>query len=393
MRWLQKSEDQNPWGKKPDKQGPPDLEKAIKSFIGRKRGKKNIGNNGSSGGTPSDFNFPEFKWLISFFIIIAVVIWGLSGIYIVKPPEEAAVLRFGKYIDTVQPGMHWYPRFIDSITKVNVDTVDTVTLDKEMLTSKENIVHVSFAVQYHVGDIKDYLFNTTDPKHLLSQALDSSVRQVIGQSQLQDILTTNRKQITDKVETELTSLLDKYKAGIKINEVLMQPARPPEAVKDAFDDVIKAREDREKLQNEATSYANRIVPIAKGQAKRVLDEADAYKQGLILQAQGNIAQFNELLPIYEKSPKVVETQIYFDTLQKVFSNNKVFLVEGDGNNNLFYMSDNINQLTAPNDRGQNNTANNGSGVAPLKYKPVDSSSSNDLQRKQMQYLRWLEANQ
>ncbi len=393
MRWLQKSENQNPWGKKPDNQGPPDLEKAIKNFIGGKRNKKTAGKSGSSGGGSSDFNFPEFKWLISFFIIIAVVIWALSGIYIVKPPEEAAVLRFGKYIDTVHPGIHWYPRFIDSVTKVNVDTVDTVTLDKEMLTSKENIVHVSFAVQYHVGDIQDYLFNTTDPRHLLSQALDSSVRQVIGQSQLQDILTTNRKQITDKVEAELTSLLDKYRAGIKINEVLMQPARPPEAVKIAFDDVIKAREDREKLQNEASSYANRIVPIAKGQAQRILDEADAYKQGLILQAQGNIAQFNELLPIYEKSPEVVETQIYFDTLQKVFSSNKVFIVEGNGNNNLFYMSDNINQLSNMNVNGQNNDTSQGSGVAPLKYKPVNTTSSNDLQQKQMQYLRWLEANQ
>ena len=395
MGWLQKSEDKNPWGKKPENQGPPDLEKAIKNFLG---GKKNKNNSGSSGNSkkPShsgDFNFPEFKWLVSFFIIIAIVIWALSGIYIVKPPEEAAVLRFGKYIETVQPGLHWYPRFIEDIVTVNVDTVDTVTLDKEMLTSKENIVHVSFAVQYHVGDIKDYLFNTTGPKHLLSQALDSAVRQVIGQSELQNILTTSRQKITKQVRAELTALLNKYKVGIDINEVLMQPARPPEAVKDAFDDVIKAREDREKLQNEATSYANRVVPVAKGQAQRVLDEAQAYKERLILQATGDIAQFNELLPIYNTSPKIIESQLYFDTMQKVFMKNKIFLVEGDGNNNLFYLED--GSMSKAQNNGADKQIVNQGGI-PLRYQKsgtADSDKAPNLQNKQVQYLRWLEANQ
>jgi len=384
MGWLQKSENNNPWGKKPDKKGPPDLEKAIKNFLGGK--KNNNGKENNSGGS-SNINLPEFKWLVPFFIIIAIVIWALSGIFVVKPPEKAVVLEFGQYSKTVGPGMHWHPRFIESIIEVNVSKVDTVTLDKEMLTSKENIVHVSFAVQYHVGNVQNYLFNTVNPTELLSQALDSSVRQVIGQSELQNILTIDRKQITDKVQVELTSLLNKYQSGIEINEVLMQPARPPEAVKSAFDDVIKAREDREKLQNEAKSYANRIVPISKGQAKRTLDEANAYKQRLILQAKGDVAQFNALLPIYENSPEIIETQLYFKTMEKVFDKNKVFLVEGNGNNNLFYLPDDLNS-----ERNSNTTNGPENGIPPVPYKPSSNNSSN-LQKNQMQYMRWLEANQ
>lgn len=391
MRLLQKSNDNNPWGKKPDNQGPPDLEKAIKNFLGRKK-KKGSGNAGGGSGGPSDFNFPELKWLAVFFIAIAAIIWALSGIYIVNPPEEAAVQRFGKYVETVHPGMHWYPRFIETVTKVNVDTVDTVTLDREMLTSEENIVHVNFAVQYQVGDIKDYLFNTTNPKHLLSQALDSSVRQVIGQSKLQNILTVSRKEITQKVRKELTDLLDKYQAGIHINEVLMQPARPPEAVKHAFDDVIKAREDREKLQNQAHSYANRVVPKAKGQAKRVLDEAHAYKESLILQAKGDIAQFNQLLPLYEEKPRVIKNQLYFKTMQNVYANNKVFLTEGGGDKNLFFFDNGASSIMPVDKQGEQDNDQSKDSLSNSKtYQSHKNQSSQ--QSKNVEYLRWLEANQ
>ena len=405
MGWLQKSENKNPWGKKPDdNQGPPDLENAIKNFLGRKgkRGKRSgPGGSGGSGGGPG-VPAPPFKWLALIVVSVGVIIWGLSGIYIVKPPERAAVLTFGRYSYTVGPGLHWYPRFIQSVTEVNVDSVASVTLDREILTSHENIVHVSFAVQYHVGNVQDYLYNTVNPRELMSQALDSAVRQVIGKSELQKILTISRKHITDQVETELNKLLKRYQAGISINEVIMQPARPPEAVKEAFDDVIKAREDRERLQNQAHSYANRVVPRAKGKAQRALDEAKAYKEQLILEARGNIARFEALLPEYRQNPEVVKTQWYFDTMQQVFGSSKVFVIEGDGNNNLFYWPGKRSKAGSQGSREQGGSQTDNSGQQRSAHSTGNSAGQQQRGNSAFpsypspdrnQYMRWLEANQ
>ena len=376
MKLLQRSDNNNPWGKGSGNSGPPDLENMIKNIF-----------KGKGGGTRN--NGKSYFFLLPFVLIAFIVLWALSGIYVVQPAEQAAVMRFGKYIKTVNPGMHWYPRFIDTVTKVNVDEVNTIKLNKEMLTSKENIVHVSFTVQYRVGNVERYLFNVVNPVNTLSQALDSSVRQSIGQNQLDKILTTGRAQITGEVREELEILLKSYKTGIQVNEVVMQPAKAPDAVKSAFDDVIKAREDREKMQNIAESYSNRVVPIAKGKAQRLLDEAAAYKKQVELQAIANIARFNSLLPIYRSEPEIIKSQIYFDTMQSVLEKNKVFIVDGNGNNNLFYWpkSESLSGTVQDSIGRAINTGTNNI----VENKPVISAARNSSMTK-AQYLRWMEAN-
>ncbi|MGQ4002248.1 FtsH protease activity modulator HflK [Francisellaceae bacterium CB300] len=343
------------WDKNSE-QGPPDLEEMIKKFFGKKKKdnsgtdenesiySKNANKNGSSNGgsnnssnniTPMYENMP-IKKVAAVVIGVIIVVWAGFGFYVVQPAEQAAVLRLGKFSKMVEPGLHWYPIGIDRVEKENVQELKTTSLQREMLTSEENIVHISFTVQYRISNLEDYLFANADPTKLLQQALESAVRQVVGENKLEQILTTNRAVITQQVRKEMEGLLKTYKTGIYVSEVIMQPAQAPEAVKSAFDDVIKAREDREREQNNAQSYANRIVPVAEGQAQRILDQANAYKEKVVLEAQGETAQFEQLLPIYKQNPDIVTNQMYFETISDVLQHNKIFLIDGDGAKNIFY---------------------------------------------------------
>lgn len=335
------------WDKNSE-QGPPDLEEMIKKFFGKKK-KINGGDDNESiysknadKNQPILQNFP-IKKIVAIVIAVIIAAWVGFGFYVVQPAEQAAVLRLGKFSKMVEPGLHWYPMGIDKIKKENVQELKTTSLQREMLTSEENIVHISFTVQYRISNLEDYLFANTDPTKLLQQALESAVRQVVGENKLEQILTTNRAVITQQVRKEMEGLLKTYKTGIYVSEVIMQPAQAPEAVKSAFDDVIKAREDREREQNDAQSYANRIVPVAQGQAQRILDQANAYKQKVVLEAQGETAQFEQLLPIYKKNPDIVTNQMYFETISDVLQHNKIFLIDGDGAKNIFYGLDGANK--------------------------------------------------
>ncbi|MFZ9036147.1 MAG: FtsH protease activity modulator HflK [Francisellaceae bacterium] len=316
-------------------EGPPDLEEAIKRFFSKKRDdtgdqKRSIYSRSAQSQKPL-----PVKKIIAGIIVLAVVLWGLMGFYIIQPAEQAAVLRFGKFVNIENPGLHWHPIGVEQVEKRNVQVLKSVTLDKEMLTSEENIVHVSFSVQYRIGDLKNYLFATNDPELILQQALESSVRQVVGENKLEKILTVSRAQITQEVEKELKKLLDKYKTGIAISEVIMQPAQAPAEVKSAFDDVIKAREDRERVQNEAQSYANKVVPEAKGRGQRIVDQARAYQQKVVLEAEGNVARFNQLLSVYKTDPAIVEKELYYQTMSDIFSKNRLYVIDGDGAKNMF----------------------------------------------------------
>ena len=347
------------WDKNSE-QGPPDLEEMIKKFFGKKKKDssgtgdsesiyaKNAGKNGSSNNNSNNvtpmFEKPPVKKIFSIVIVI-VAVWVAFGFYVVQPAEQVAITRLGKFSKMVEPGLHWYPMGIDKIYKENVQELKTTSLKRDMLTSEENIVHISFTVQYRISNLEDYLFANADPTNLLQQALESAVRQVVGENKLEQILTTNRAVITQQVKEEMEGLLKTYKTGIYVSEVIMQPAQAPDAVKSAFDDVIKAREDREREQNDAQSYANRVVPIAEGKAQRILDQANAYKQKIVLEAQGEIAQFDQLLPIYKKNPDIVTNQMYFDTISKVLQHNKIFLIDGDGAKNIFYGLDSAAKKT------------------------------------------------
>jgi len=345
MSWNSPGDDdKNPWGKRPDKNkdSPPDLDALFKKLMGS-FGSKRPSGAGASGGSAST---KGFGFMFGAIAVIVIVLWALSGIYLVKPAEEAAVLRFGKFVSVVQPGPHWYPRFIEQVYKVNVDRVSSVQLTSTMLTSEENFVTVSFTVQYRIGSIKDFLFNVVNPQASLQQVFDSAVRQVVGDSKLSDILTTmpgagpktNVLGNAERVKNIMQAILDKYKIGISLVDVTMNPAKPPEQVKAAFDDVIMARENQQQLIKEAETYSSNIVPVAQGRATRYLQQAKADKDQMILKSQGDVAEFAALLPEYNQAKTVTKERMYLHTIESALQESKLVLVDGGkSSNNLFYL--------------------------------------------------------
>jgi len=309
MAWNEQDrngQDQDPWGRGKKKQGPPDLDEALrqfqrklKSLFGGK-GSLSKGGGGAKGGAIS----------LGFIGILVLVVWLVSGIFIVSPAEEASILRFGKYYGTVGPGPHWIPRFIDTKYVVNVQKVSNFSYTALMLTKDENIVSVSVAIQYRIQNLRDYLFNLVNPRESLQQATASSLRQVIGHTSLDDILTVGREKVRGNVSVLINKLLDIYQTGLIVTDVVMQPAKAPEEVKAAFDDAIKAQEDEQRFINHAQAYVRGVIPIAQGKAKRILQEANAYRKQVVLKAKGDVARFNFILPQYVRAPKVTINPVW-----------------------------------------------------------------------------------
>lgn len=327
----------DPWSGKKKQDGPPDLDamvKKLKNFLlgGFGKGKKDDG----AGGEGRNGN--KIGVIGILLVIFAIVfIWALSGIFIVSPPERAAVLRFGKYTETVGPGPHWIPRGIESRKVVNVQQVDAYSYNAEMLTKDENIVNVSISVQYRVDNIKDYLFNIVNPIGSLQQATASALRQVIGHTGLDDILTTGREQIREQIAKQLKSILAMYQSGLLITEVTLQPAKPPDAVTAAFDDAIKAREDEQTYINKANAYTRKVSAQAQGKSARILQEAQAFQQQVVLKAKADTAGYLALLPEFEKSPGVTRERLYLNTFESVLASTSKILIDVKGSNNLMYL--------------------------------------------------------
>lgn len=340
MGWNEpdKDKDKDRWG---GNDSPPDLDEALKklqkkikqTFSGgsRKSHDKGGGHQESSGA----------GLMAVIVVVIAAALWALSGIFIVDPAEKAAILRFGKYVETVGPGPHWIPRFISSKKIVNVDRVMDYSYSAQMLTKDENLVSVALVVQYRIGDLENYLFNVAAPIESLQQATSSSLRQVIGHTTLDEIITEGRDLWGAKVQETLIEILNRYKAGIAVVNVSPQPARAPESVQDAFDDAIKAQEDEKRFVEQAKAYEARVVPIAKGNAKRMLAEADAFARQVVLNAEGQTAEFLELLPVYIKSPFVTAQRMYLDTMEKVLSKSSKIVVDKKSGNLLYLPLDQL----------------------------------------------------
>ncbi len=348
------SGNKDPWGgggKKNGEQGPPDLDEVVRKlqekvtdiFGGAKKGGKD------GGGSP--IRGPGLKG-IGLLAVIALIVWGLTGIYIVDPAERGVVLRFGKYVDTTMPGPHWHmPYPIEKVIIVNVDEVRTVEVgyrsagtttapvprEALMLTQDENIVDIQLAIQYKVKDAQDYLFNVRDPDLTLMQATESAVREVIGKSKMDFVLTDGRSQVAADTGTLIQTILDRYQAGLIVVSVNMQDAQPPEQVQDAFHDAVKAREDEERLKNIAHAYSNDILPKARGAAARQLEEANAYKARVVAEAEGQVARFNSVLAEYKRAPEVTRERLYLDTLEAVMANSSKVMIDVDGSNNLVYL--------------------------------------------------------
>ena len=344
MGWNDQDKDNNPWG---GKNQPPDLDEALKRLQAKLKQTFSRGTGKlKSTQSVSDSTGGGGAFLISTVCAVVVFLWVLSGIFIVDPAEQAAILRFGRYVETVGPGPHWIPRFISSKIVLNVDRVSDYSYSAQMLTKDENLVSVAIAVQYRIGDLQDYLFNVSDPEESLQQATSSALRQVVGTTTLDQIITEGRDAWGISVQDFLVKTLARYKTGIVIVNVSPQPARAPENVQDAFDDAIKAQEDEKRFKEQARAYAARVVPIAEGNAKRIYEETKAYAEQVVLRAKGETAEFLELLPEYIRAPYVTGERMYLDAMQHVLSTSSKIIVDGKAGNIMYLPLDKI-AMNAP----------------------------------------------
>ena len=321
----------DPWGG--GEQGPPDLDEALKKLQeklgGIFGGKGSSGGSGGSGGVPGA--------LIGVLAAAALLVWGLMGFYQVDEQERAVVLRFGKYHDTVRPGLQWNPPLIDEVIKVNTTKVRAASFREIMLTQDENIVEVKLSVQYVIDDPTSFVLKVRDPEISLQHAAQSALRHVVGDTGMDLVLTEGRARIGSDVQQRLQSYLEVYGTGIRVSKVTVDESKPPTQVQAAFDDVIKAHEDEERVKNEAQAYANAVVPEARGLAQRQIEEASAYKEQVIANAQGEADRFNKLLAEYRKAPEVTRERLYLESVQGVYSNASKVMVDVEGGNNIMYL--------------------------------------------------------
>lgn len=336
MSWNDngKNGSRDPWGNRNDA---PDIDEAIKKF------KSLVGSFvGGSGGGDSSGSSPSFKKILPSALVILIVLYSALGIYTVDAQEEAVILRFGKYSTTKGPGIHWNPPFIDNRFIVNTEKLFTHTTNSSILTKDENIVNVETAVQYKRSNPVFYLLEAASPEDSIAQASESALRHVVGSNSMDSVLTTGREQIAIDVRKRLQERLNAYFTGIEVVTVSIRESRPPEAVREAFGDVVKAREDEVTLRNEAETYANEVVPIARGAAKRAIQDAEGYKAKVIAEAEGEATRFDQLLKEYSKAPDVTRKRLYIDAVQSVMSNStKVMIDVKDGNNIMMLPLDQV----------------------------------------------------
>lgn len=347
MSWNEPGGDnKDPWSGRGDQKGPPDLDQAIRS-LQEKLGK--IFGGGGRGERPTGGSVKSLGYIIA----AVLFLWALSGFYIVDEGNHGVETRFGKYIGTTQAGLNWhFPAPIERVDIVNVKQNRTIDVGfqsfgeaasrsepKEalMLTRDENYVDVRLVVQYQVKDAKDFLFNVVDPAITLKQVTESAERGVIGSSNMDFVLTEGRAEVVTQIKKEIQTILDNYGSGIQVTTVNLRDAQPPEQVQNAFEDVIKAREDEQRLINEAEAYANDVVPKARGAAARKLQEAEGYKEQVIAQAEGETNRFSKLLAEYSKAPEVTRKRLYLESMESVLAGANTVMVDVKGGNNLLYL--------------------------------------------------------
>ena len=350
MAWNEPgNNDKDPWKNKGGKnQGPPDLDELLNDL-----GKKVTGIFGgktTKGGSGTGKSFSSIG--LSILLIIGMVVYAFSGFYTIKEAEQGLVLRFGQYSGTVEPGLRWKWTFIDRIIPVDMQSTREMPSSGFMLTQDENVVQVEMQIQYRVVDARNYIFSVTNADDSLNQSLDSALRYVVGHAVMDDILTSGRESIRQQVWEELDKIIAPYNLGLIIVDVNFKDARPPNEVKDAFDDAISAQEDEVRFLREAEAYARGIEPRARGRVKRMEQEALAYKAQRVLDAEGEVAKFEKLLPEYLAAPEVTRQRLYIATMEKVYSNTSKVMVDVDGGNSMMYLPlDKIIQQQNSNNKG------------------------------------------
>lgn len=349
MSWNEPGgNNKDPWSGRGQQETPPDLDEVMKE-LNAAFGKLF---NGSGGGSSNNGGMPYKAGGI--LLGIMLFIWSLFGFYLVEEGSRGILTQFGKYVDTTMPGLHWrMPTPIQAVQIVNLEQQRFVeigyrsggrqqaqgSVPKEalMLTQDENIIDIRLAVQYQVKDGKNYLFKVANPDETLKQVIESAQRAVIGKNTMDFVLTEGRGRIADEIKTEIQQIVDQYQMGIRVSNVSLVDAQPPDEVQSAFEDAIKAREDEQRLKNEAEAYANEVVPKARGSAARLLEEADGHKSRVIARAEGEAGRFKELLAEYEKAPDITRRRMYLETMQEVMGQTDTVLVDVKNSGNMIYL--------------------------------------------------------
>ena len=296
--------------------------------------------------------YQENKHFFSFYRVASllggslVLGWLISGIYIIDQGNRGVITRFGSYTETTMPGPHWHlPLPIESVTDVNVEQQryievgyndvsrlsksSTTSQESLMLTTDENIIAVRLAVQYQINNARDYLFNVKNNENTLKQLTESVLRGVIGRNNMDFVLTEGRSQIVAEIKSEIQEAMDDYQAGVIVASVNLQDAQPPEEVQGAFEDAIRAREDKQRLINEAEAYSNEIIPRARGASARIIQEAEAYSAEKVAKAKGETERFDQLLVEYEKNPAITRKRLYLEAKEKLYASTNKIVVDTD----------------------------------------------------------------
>jgi membrane protease subunit HflK len=338
MAWNDPGRNRNPWGNRPDR-GAADLDEALRNLqrkiteiFGGGRG------SGGDGGTPGPGDAAMRGFGIGTVALVLLAVWAATGLYKVDAAERAVVTRFGKFVETTEPGLRWHlPWPIEARQIVNVESVEGFSDQTRMLTSDENLVDINIAVQYRRAEPVSFVFNVRDPEATLNEVSESAIREIVGHSTLDFVLEAGRQEITAKTRELVQRTLDSYKTGIEVTTVNLQGVSVPEQVQSSQRDAIKAREDRERLALEAQAYANDILPKAKGSAARQMEDSLAYKARIVADAEGEAQRFLLLLPAYERNPAVTRQRLYYETMEEVFANSNKVLVDTKGTGNMLYV--------------------------------------------------------
>lgn len=383
---------QDPWGdqrppRRNQSEGAQQMRRQLEDFLGK------LGQGNGGGETPEQMGKG-----VGVLAVLGVAAWLASGIYIIDPAERGVVTVFGAYVGETAAGPHWHwPSPIGDVTKVNVEQIRNAEIgyrtvkngtssdvggESLMLTQDENIVDVKLAVQYNIKNAANYLFNNADPDNALREVAESALREVAGKSKMDFLLTEGRSQVVSRVRDLAQAALDDYKAGIQITSVNLQDAQPPEQVQAAFADVVKAREDRQRLINEAEAYANDILPKARGQSARIMEEANAYRDQVISRSEGEASRFASVLKEYKLAPEVTRQRLYLETVESVLGSSSKIVVSGKGNaGQLMYLP--LDKWMQEEGRGGAGASQGGASLPPV----LPETSAAPARQAQPQNLR------
>lgn len=344
MAWNEPGKDKDPWSGRKGNDGPPDLDEAFKKLLDKLNGMF-----GGSGGSNSGGNNSSGSFGLIFGIVLGVVLllFVAGGFYSVNTSQRAVVLQFGAFKEIKGEGLNWNAPLVEKVFIIDVTGQRQYSTKGLMLTQDESIVEIPISVQYNVSDVKAFVLNVRDPEVSLKHATDSALRHAVGSTALNQVLSEGRAAIAAEVKSRLQTYLNKYDSGIQVVAVNLQQGQPPEEVRAAFDDVIRAKEDETRLKNKAESYSNQVIPEARGRAQRLLEEAEAYRSEVVSRAEGESERFERLLAEYKRAPEVTRKRLYLDAMESVMGKSSKVLVDVDNNSMLYLPLDKMTKQTPP----------------------------------------------